>query len=260
MNYRTRICVLGGLGLAGSLVPATRADITGFNNLVGWSYNQGDAGTPATFGQDFIQITTGGANQVRSVWFNTPQAISEFTATFTYRAASIGPAAVRQGVSFIIQTDPRGTAAIGAAFNSTGFGFDGITPSAGVTIELDTGPGLTYSGFYRNGIIGTPAVTTPLNAFQGRDIEVSIVYNGTSIAVSMHDSVNTFPTQNYLVSPSFAAALGSSAALVGFGASTGAQNGCNQFISNFRYTVPAPGTAALLALGMCVRRRRCAVT
>lgn len=248
------VCAAGFVGAACGIA---QADITGFNNLNGWTYKQGDGGVASPFGQDFIQITTGGASQVRNVWHNTPQNISEFTATFTYRAANIGAAATRQGVSFIIQTDSRGTDALGTGFNASGFGFDGITPSAAVTIELNTGPGLSYTGFYQNGVIGGgSANTSPLNAFQGRDIDVSIVYNGISLAVSMHDSVNTFPTVNYIVSPSFASTLGSTTALVGFGASTGAQNGCDQFISNFRFTVPTPATATLLIGGLATASRR----
>lgn len=239
-------------GLLCALSNHTQADIVGFNNGNGWVYNQLDPGTPASFGQDSVQITTG-ANQVRDIWFATPQAITQFTATFTYRAANIAGSS-NPGVAFIIQNDPRGTAALAPG----GFGFQGITPSAAVTIQLNTAVQQTATGFFRDGVMGAGSIaTSPLNAFDGREIDVSIVYNGSTLAVSMHDSVNTFPTQTYIVSPSFASALGSSTALVGFGGSTAA-NGCNQFLSNFRFTVPSPATATVLLGGVATlsgRRR-----
>lgn len=240
---------------------AANGDIIGFNNLVGWSYNQRDAGVAAQVGAGFVQITTGGAKQVRDIWYNTPQDISRFSASFTYRAANIGAASGRQGVAFILQTDTRGAAALGTGFSSTGFGYDDVTPSAAVTIELDTGPALSYTGFYRNGSLGGGStVLSPLNGFDLRDIDVTIDYDGSLLTVAMRDTVNTSPTRTYVVSPSFALGLGSTTALIGFGASSGLQHGVDQFISNFRFTsVPGPTPLRVLGL-MCYvavgRRRR----
>lgn len=240
--------------------PSASADITGFNNLSGWNYNTSDNGTPPGFvGDDGLHFTTG-PNNTRSIWFNTPQDISEFRVEFTYRAGSITASTARQGLTFAIQNSPDGLNALGGGGN--GFGYRGITQSAAVTIETDTGGGETFSGFYTNGVLGGGSVLTePVNAFDLTEIDVTITYNGSLLSVSMTDGVNTFDSPSYFVG-SLASVVGDTHAYVGFTAGTfnllGGGGGANQYLSNFRFTaVPSPATLPVMAaLGIGVIRRR----
>jgi len=256
--------VLTLTALAAAFVPASiRADVGGFGSLNPslWKYNHCDPGTPPVIvNSETIQLTTG-PDQCRSIWYNTPQQFAEFLVTFTYRASSISASAVRQGITFALQNSPAGLGAIGSG--GSGFGYAGITQSAAITIETDTGPALTYTGFYTNGVLGGGSfVTTPVNAFNFRDINVTIAYDGSILAVSMAEGANIFPTHNYLVG-SLASTLGSSTAYVGFTAGTantlGSGGGASQFLSIFRYgPLPEPSTISLLAVigAICLGRAR----
>jgi hypothetical protein len=238
---------------------SARADIVGFNGLSGWRYNTSDSGSPPVIvDSNQVQLTTG-PNNTRSIWFEVPQSITSFEARFTYRASSIAASGPRQGVAFVIQNDPAGPNALGTGGSSLGYG--GITASAAVTIETDTGPGLTYSGFYTNGVMGGgSAVTTPVNAFNFRDIDVIINYSGSILSVTMVDGTDVYGPQNHLVG-SLASVVGGPTAYVGFTAATfntlGSGGGANQFLSDVSFTVPSPGAwSAVMVAGCMVGRRR----
>jgi hypothetical protein len=253
-TFRFALC---GMAASLTMTAICSADISGFNGLSGWSYNTGDTATPPLIVNSNTLQFTGGPNNRRSIWFNTPQDISAFEATFTYRASSIAASASRQGIAFVMQN--AGTAALGTG--STGY--QGVGTSAAVTLETDTGPGRSYSGFYTNGVIGGGStVTTPVNAFDLRDIDVTVRYNGSILSVTMVDGNNTYGPQNYLVG-NLASVLGGSTAYIGFTGATfntlGSGGGATQFLSDVTFTtIPTPGTAGLLGLSCiaALRRRR----
>jgi hypothetical protein len=235
-----------------------RAAIIGFDVF---TLKISDAGTPPVLVDDeTIQVTTG-PNQRRSIWFNERQDISAFKASFTYRASSIGASGNRQGVALVIQDDAAGTNTlgdpIGGLFGNSGYGYIGIEPSAAVTIETDTGPGRTYTGFYTDGVLGGGStVINPVNAFNFRDIDVEIEYDGSILSVTMTEGANVFPPRNYIVG-SLTDIIGRSDAYVGFTAST-ANGGANQFLSNVRFNAPEPSSFVLAGLGvgaLMLRRR-----
>jgi hypothetical protein len=241
----------------------TKAAIIGFDDF---SLHDSDDGTPPVLvDSETIQFTTG-PNQRRSLWFNARQDISQFTATFTYRATGIGASGNRQGLAFVIQDDLQGANTIGdpvgGLFGFSGLGYYGIEPSAAVTIETDTGPARTYTGYYTDGVFGGGSTNTlPINAFNERDIDVTISYDGDILSVGMVDGADVFPPRNYLIG-SLDDVIGNPDAYIGFTAST-ANGGANQFISNFRFqnAVPEPGAAWLLivalgASGMFVQGKR----
>lgn len=238
------------------------ADIVGFKPG-SYEYNFTDSGSPPAVGPDFIQLTTG-RDQRRSIWFKARQDISEFRASFTYRASSINACGNIQGLTFAIQNNPAGLDAIGSSlgnlFGPYGMGYQGLAASAAVTFELNTGSARTYSGFFKNGVLGGGSeLTMPVNAFGGRDINVSIAYDGSILTVTMADSVTgSMYTRSRLVG-SLADAIGSDTAYIGFTASTGggsSSGGANQYLSNFRYAIPAPASLSILALAAIPRRRR----
>ncbi|HEX2837340.1 MAG TPA: hypothetical protein VHN77_04345 [Phycisphaerales bacterium] len=258
-NYGKTVGVLVcGVALV-ACAGAARGDIVGLNGLSGWTYNTADtAAPPVIVNNDLIQVT-GGPNNRRSFWYNTPQDITSFQMTFTYRASSIAASTNRQGITFTMQN--AGLNALGSG--GDGLGYQGITPSAAVTIAADTGPGQTYSAFYTGGLMGGgSAQVAPVNAFTFQNIDVTITYNGSILSVFMAQGANTYGPQNYLVG-SLASTVGGSTALVGFTAATfntlGAGGGATQFISNVQFTaIPAPASALLLLAGcpLAARRRR----
>lgn len=228
------------------------AAIIGFD--VGkYEYNPGDAGSPPVVGPDSIQLTTGNG-QRRSIFFYAPQDITWFKANFTYRATNIRACLTWQGVAFVLQNSPGEVDALGSGFGNLGFaGAAGIEPSAAVTLQSDTGPGRTYNGVFLDGVLGGGAGDTlPVNAFNGRDINVEIEYQDPVLTVTMSEPSAAPFVKEYLVG-SLASTLGGSKAYVGFTASTGdgfGNGGANQFLSNFRFVnLPEPNAAALLTIG-----------
>ncbi len=163
-------------GLGGS---AAHADIAGFGDFSGYRINQNDSATPPALfpAQDRIQLTVLGQAQRRSIFANATQNITQFIASFRYQALNAGNAA---GASFVIQNDPRGAAAVNPGPGFGGFGFGGIAVSAGITLELGTTTG--FSGLYTNGNVGGGSFnTSPVNLASGHFIDVSLVYNGSTL-------------------------------------------------------------------------------
>ncbi len=242
------------------------ADIAGFNNLAGWTYNQPDAGSPADLpNAGTVHLTTGNA-QRRSIFFNTKQDITQFTASFTYRATNMNACLVGQGIGFVLQNSPSGTTAVGGG--GGGLGYTGITNSAATVLFGDTGPGLTYNGYFTDGTISSGSnSTSPANLFDFRDLNVTVSYNNPILTVTVDDPVVAgFPdfSRNYIAG-NLATTIGSSLAYVGFTASTGdnfGNGGSNQYLSNFTFGgVPEPTSGLLLLTGvsmLALRRRRAA--
>ena len=195
------------------------------------------------------------------------QDITDFSASFTYRANVRGGALPRQGLTFTVHNDPRGVEAVSTralGFGGfSGFGYEGIENSAAVSIELDTGPGLTYSSFYSGGVIGPGSPTiSPVNAFNGNDIDVTIRYRDGFMDIDYRDTVTLAEFSQRLPVGSLESLVGDSMAYVGFTASTAGgftgSGGTDQFLSDFSYTViPAPATLPLMGgLGLIALRRR----
>ncbi|HEY1684365.1 MAG TPA: PEP-CTERM sorting domain-containing protein [Tepidisphaeraceae bacterium] len=245
---------VGALAAAGFLLSPVHADINSFNGLTGWTYDTTDTGSPPVLvTNNSIELTTG-EGQNRTLWFNTPQSVSSFDVNFTYLANNIRACLDYQGIAFIVQSDPMGTATEG---------YSDVTPSADVPILTDTGPGVTDAGFFTDGSLsGGLGVTSPVNAFDGDSINVNIVYSGSILSVTMTEGTETFGPKNYVVG-SLASTLGSATGYVGFFAGTGdgfGNGGADQYISNFSYTtttVPEPASlSGIAAGGMLVLRRR----
>lgn len=255
----TRYWALTGLGFAAlTFQPIAGADIIGLVPGT-YSYNHPyDSGVPLV-GSDYLQITNG-VNQLRSMVFYQPQSVAQFTASFTYRATSIAACPVAQGVTFFIENDSRGTGAVGGHLG--GLGYDGITPSANIALALDTGPSLMYSGYSTGGIISGLASTSPVNAFSGHNINVTLTYANPLLTLTMVDTVTnaTYAPPSFLVGD-IAASVGGASAYIGVSASTGngvGSGGATQELSNFRYTTPEPASVLglLAALGFMRRLAR----
>ena len=237
-----KLCVTA-LVAASFIISDARADIDGFNFLVGWSQNREADGPPLSLGDDFVRITSGG-NQYRSLWFNAKQDITQFSATFRYRVEDIGGQGSEGGVFFVVQNDPRETAALSPFFFGYGNGlFEpsiGVQPSAAITIEsrqFALGKNGTFSGSYENGDFTdvSPSIE-PTTAFMFTDVLVSITYDGNLMNVVMDDQVNE-PYEITFSLPELDISLGSPNTYVGFtaGASGFFNSGATQVISNFQF-------------------------
>ena len=217
------------------LASSSVADISGFDTLQGWSYNQGDDGVTANLvDSETIQLTSGRGH--RGVFYEVPQNITEFEASFTYLSTRFRNSLVRQGLAFVVQSN--GSDAIGGG--AGGFGYEGIRNSIAVTIEGDTDNDQTYSGLYTGGTLeGRGSVpTAPVNAFEQKSLDVSIVYSSPTLAVTILEEGGDVFERSFITGD-LATVVGSDHAYVGFTASGGdrfSNGGADQFVSNFRFT------------------------
>lgn len=244
-----RLVLPAALAIGAANAPV-RADINGLNGLTGWTYVNDDTGSsPILVNNNTIELTTG-EGQVRNLWFNTPQPVSSFDANFTYLATNISACLDYQGIVFVIQKDPTGTAVVGYG-----------NPSVEIPIFNDTGPGDTNTGVFTDGSVGSGGlgVTSPVNAFDGNNIDVNIAYSGSILSVTMTEGAETFGPDNYVVG-SLASVLGSSTGYAGIFGITGdffGNGGADQYISNFSYTTaPEPTTIGLAMAGIVLATRR----
>ncbi|HEX8912397.1 MAG TPA: hypothetical protein VF796_08550, partial [Humisphaera sp.] len=91
-------------------------------------------------GTNTLTITTPNNNQASSAFYNTKQSVLNFTAEFDYTVTSGQPTA--DGFAFVLQNDPRGTAALGAGGGTLAYGgTGGITKSVALAADLYNGAG-----------------------------------------------------------------------------------------------------------------------
>ena len=219
------------------------ADIDGFKFLNNkcWSQNSEFGGSALQVGDDWVRITSGEPGQRRSIWFRTPQDISQFMVTYKYRLdASDVITGTDNGVLFSVQNDPDGVEALGGAFGwfGTTFGADGVSPSLAVSIETIafTNGDNTSSGTYTDGSSsnGSDSIA-PATAFLFSDVSVSLLYDGNLLFVTIDDQVN-MPYEVVFSVPDLGGMLGSPTAYVGFtGGVSGIFDFGNQVISDFQF-------------------------
>src|SRR3984957_1806065 len=234
-----------------SVAGISRASIVGFQDFSNFTINVGDSGASPT-----VTIASGIGSSInlinshaedRSIFCDTPQSTSPFTASFTFQGAGGNP----DGTCFVIQNSSSGASALG--FSD---GYSGIGNSAAVALELDN-VGDTNTGLYTNGNTGGSTSSSPISLFSNDPINVSLSYNGSVLSETLTDATTsaTFSTSYLLNLPSV---IGGSSAFVGFAASS--NFGSSQTISNFQFnSVPEPASLGLLAagaVGALLRRRR----
>lgn len=229
-----------------------RADINGFDNFSQFRINQGDSAASPSLGIGWIRLTSHSDGQRRSVFSLARQDATQFVASFTYKALG-SPNATTFGACFVIENSPAGASALG----SGSWAYGEISRSVAISMEM--GQGSCFSGVYRNGVGGGGSLNvTPIDFLSGHEIDVSIAYANSLLTTSFVDRA----THQSFTNTSFVdiqAALGGSMGHVGFTAGTGTWTHAEQYISNFRFSVPTPGaamTAMLAGVGCLARRRR----
>jgi hypothetical protein len=231
-----------------------RADITGFNNGIGWTANDNGSGSP-TFTSTTLTLTDGGFNEARSAFFNTPQAVDQFHATFVYQATNPGGLGLADGIMFMLQNG--GTNALGNS--GGGLGGSGISPSAEIEINVFAGHTIG-TNFELNGANSLNYISTvPVNPASGDQILINVTYDGSKLAEKLTD-LHTSQTFSTSFTVDLVGALGSTA-FVGFTGGTGGGTSV-QTVSSFAFAtgapVPEPGSGTLLGLGSLLLGWRCA--
>jgi len=116
--------VLAAAVLCTAAVPAVAGSLSGFNDFAPINATpDGSLGTTFNgyYNGDTFQLTADGTGgQATSGFAQTKQDLSSFVAQYTYLGTSSGTPA--DGVAFVVQNDPRGTAALGGSGGSGGFG------------------------------------------------------------------------------------------------------------------------------------------
>jgi hypothetical protein len=221
-------------------------------NGLNWTTNQNSTysvySTPAVAG-NVLTLTDGAGGENRSFFFNTPQYIGAFKASFTYQA---GGAKGADGVAFCLQNDSRGSSALGGGGGSLGVGAASpITPSVELELNLYTGNGQNVGyTVLTNGLTGAAGANGNYRApgnvqiNSGDPINITVNYANGQMALNFMDAVaHTSFTTNLNVGD-LTQVVGTNTAFVGF---TGADGGSTsiQTISNFSFTSIPPAAIQL---------------
>lgn len=208
-----------------------------------WATNSGTALTAVPVFQDTntLVLTDLTSGESSSAFYDVAQYVGSFTASFTYAARTVAiPSG--DGVVFMLQDSEAATNAVGDT--SGGLGFDGITNS--VALEIDIYPaGGAYAGavgiaLATNGIsyvVGggdNYGPTGDINLQSGDPIQFTLTFANSNLAVRLEDlSTSSTYSTNYVVG-SLIPILGSDLAYIGFsGSDMEASSG--QTISDFTF-------------------------
>jgi hypothetical protein len=236
------------------LGPLAPPPIVGFNgNGNNWDIAKlstwpGSPTTPSII-NNLLTLTDGTNDETCTVFYETPQYIGGFFASFIYQEAP-GTSPVADGITFCIQNS--GPGATGGEGNE--LGYTGITPSAALEINIYTGDrggvGIQFGtdGATPASSYGTPQYigdflgTAPVNLISGDPIYVQLYYGQNVATVTLVDSVaaTSFTTSfNVTNLPVIVGAPAAGTAYVGFTAGTGALNAI-QTVSNFVFSSTSP--------------------
>lgn len=241
--FRLRHACILFLGLS-TLPPggSAQAAIVGFGgDGTGWTLNGGPS-----VSADVLHLTDGGGSEARSTFFNTPQAYQNgFTVHFTWDATP--GTGLADGLTFLLQNDPRGVAALGVGGGSLGYagGTAAITPSVSLQLNLYNGDGLTRgSGLRTKGNTGLYSSLGGIT-FGTTPIDVTMTYDPSTYQMTQtyQQGATTFSKRTpFIINGTLS---GSGTALIGFTGGTGGQTSV-QKVSNFSYTPQFKASAPIV--------------
>jgi hypothetical protein len=183
-----------------------------------------------------LQLTDGGQGEASSAWFTTAVNVQSFTTDFTFQLTT--PNA--DGMTFTIQN--AGVTALGLSGGGLGYGSSlcgnttGIATSVAVKFDLfqNCQEGSNSTGVYTNG--ASPTVPTTMlggevNLHSGDPFQVHITYDGTTLTLTITDTVT--PSQRFTTSwpINIPATVGGNTALVGFTGGTGGQTAIQEIVN-----------------------------
>ncbi len=201
------------------------------------------------YSKNSLQLTDGGTNQKDSAFTSVPVNVTNFTTQFRFeQLAALGyDLPLADGFTFTIQG--MGPTALGDA--GGGLGYVGITNSVAIKFDLfdNAGEGNNSTGLYVNSadltLGGVDLTGTGIDLHSGHPFDVTMSYDGTTLTVTITDSVTlATATQTYTVN--IPLAVGGNTAYVGFTAGTGGFTAV-QRIKSWTFS-PAPTAPTTLAV------------
>jgi hypothetical protein len=189
------------------------------------------------------ELTDGGGSEAGSAFTTAKVGVARFTTSFGFHLSA--GTSTADGFTFTLQgVGPTALGALGgglgyAADPSTGLG-NSIASSVAIKFDLadNAGEGDISTGLYLNGAAPTLPATnltgTGINLHSGDAFGVTLVYNGTTLNVTITDqATRATATQSYTVD--IVKAVGGSQAFAGFTGGTG-DSTATQDILNWTYT------------------------
>ena len=225
-NVATAVYTLSGGG--GGSLPNYPAG-TGFTST-GLTFNGG-----AVISGTDLEMTDGGANETRTVYFSTAVGVGTFTNDFDFQITK----PVGGGFTFILQN--AGLSAVGTPGGS-GLGSHNIGTSVAIKFDIfsNAGEGNDSTGVYLDGASPTVPATdiTPsgIELNSGDVLHAHMVYDGTNLTLTITDPGKSLTfTQAYPVN--IPQVVGGNTAYVGFTAASGSSSAV-QNILDWTYTTP----------------------
>jgi hypothetical protein len=258
---KSAVTISGLAVLVLSSVPA-HAQISGFGgDGTGWTLNYNNnygTFTAPSVTADALNIINGFGTG-SSAFYNTPQNISAFTASFVWQN-TVASDGLSPADGFVFTLQNAGVNALGGA--GSGLGYEGITPASGVAFNLFQGRevGLGYAPTTIGDDSYSYQSTGLVNLDSTDPMSVVIHYAGGVLGVSVTD-LDTAAVYDTSFNVDLTLDAGGSTAYVGFTGGSGLGQS-DQTISDFRYSSSVPDgglTSALLAgslgvLGLMRRR------
>ena len=217
----------------------------GFSNPTGMQFNGS-----TDLDDSRMQLTNGSLNEAGTAFFSTAMDIRNFTTDFTFQISDAGA----DGMTFTIQNSSAGPTALGPVGAGLGYGAGkpGGTPGIGnsVAVKFDIfnndGEGSNSTGLYTNGmsptIPATDITSSGIVFYEGDSISAHITYDGTTLTMTLTDSVvNKTYSQSWAIN--IPATVGGNTAYVGFTGGTGGLT-ASQKIESWTFVSTPPGSGA----------------
>ena len=231
-------------GVASLIVGSPRLSLNGAG--LGWT-----AGGSAGITNNLLSLTdpnNGGGDG--SCFFQYPQYVGAFKASFTYQA---GGNKAADGVTFCLQNDPRGSSARGSNGGNLGVGgTSAITPSIELELNIyNSSKEIRGYTVLTNGLTGVGGANGNYHAIgsvsldSGDPVAVTVLYSNRQMALTFTDATANTSFSTNLNVGNLTNIVGGNTAYVGF---TGGYGGSTsvQTISNFSF-VSIPSAAIQLS-------------
>jgi len=179
-----------------------------------------------------LLLTGPSSYEIGTAWYATPVNVQAFTTDFTFQLSN----ALADGFTFAIQNN--NADAVGAV--GGGLGYESIPNSIAVKFDLysNGGEGTDSTGLYTAGAVPTTPATdmtsSGVNLHSGDTMAVHMVYNGTTLTMTITDTVTNASFSNSWTI-NIPATVGSNTAYVGFTGGTGWET-ASQKILTWTYT------------------------